>query len=258
MKVIVLGMLRTGTLCKPSSMQAALEELGYGPCYHMYYCFQNPMECDMWREALEAKFQNKGRKYTKQDWDQLLGHCQAVTDVPPAAFIPELHAAYPNAKVIIVERNPSSWYDSCTRTVIRFASNRQIKILYYLDRWLCRRLAPMIDVLFISLFGSIDLDDPAQMRDSWLKGYSRAYEEARRVVPKEQRLEFRLDQGWEPLCRFLGTEIPEKPFPHMNDLSNYEAGVKVLIKRMWIRAAKMNVPWVVGSLAVAIGWSLLR
>lgn len=91
MKVLVIGMCRTGTTSEKTrpqgtlmmkadplgkGMQVALEELGYGPCYHMNHCFRNPMECDMWKEALEAKFYNKGRKYTKKDWDQLLGQCQ--------------------------------------------------------------------------------------------------------------------------------------------------------------------------------------
>ena len=31
---------------------------------------------EMIHVALEAKYQNKGRKFTRKDWDQLLGHCQ--------------------------------------------------------------------------------------------------------------------------------------------------------------------------------------
>lgn len=249
MKVLVIGMLRTGTL----SMQAALEDLGFGPCHHMHFCFQNPMECDMWKEAVEAKFHNKGHKYTKKDWDQLLGHCQAVTDVPAAAFIPELHEAYPDAKVIIVQRDPEKWYASCHRTVIKFTHSKQLPILFLLDRYLARRMAPMMGLLFSSLFGT-ETKDPVKMKENWIRGYNDAYEEARRVVPPEKRLEYSLGQGWEPLCKFLGTEVPEKPFPHENDASAFDDGIKVLINRMWVRAAKLNAPYVVAAVGAGLAW----
>lgn len=211
----------------------------------------------MWAEALNAKFHNKGRKYTKKDWDQLLGHCQAVTDVPPAAFIPELHEAYPDAKVIVVQRPPDAWFKSCEATVRKFSSSKQLPVLFFLDRWLCRRLAPMMGLLFTSLFGS-EQEDPAKTKENWINGYNKAYEEARRAVPEEQRLEFRLEEGWEPLCKFLGNEVPKTPFPHVNDSSTFDAGIKVLLKRMWVRAAKLNSPYLVAGLGVAAAWWMYR
>lgn len=35
--------------------------------------------------------------------------------------------------------------------------------------------------------------------------------------PKDQLLIFNLDDGWPPLCQFLGRPIPaHRPFPHLN------------------------------------------
>ncbi|KAL9582169.1 MAG: hypothetical protein Q9203_005603 [Teloschistes exilis] len=237
-------------------MKVALEGLGYGPCYHMSDCIRNPLDCDMWTEAVNAKFLNKGRKYTRDDWDKLLGHCQSVADIPPAAFIPELHAAYPDAKVIIVQRDPNSWYTSCRATVMQMSFNKQMKLLTFLDRFRAGRVLPMLNLIFISLFGVLDSNREAEMREAWLDGYSRAYEEARRIMPEELRLEYKLGQGWEPLCKFLRTEVPEKPFPHVNDGADFTAGITVLLKAMWISAAKANLPYVVGVLAVtgAVLW----
>ncbi|KAL9579191.1 MAG: hypothetical protein Q9212_005246 [Teloschistes hypoglaucus] len=234
----------------------ALETIGYGPCYHMSDCIRNPLDCDMWTEALKAKFQEKGRKYTRDDWDQLLGHCQSVADVPPAAFIPELHAAYPDAKVIIVQRDPNTWYTSCRGTVMQMCFNKQMNLLSFLDRSRAGRLIPMISLIFISLFGVLDSNREAEMREAWIDGYARAYEEARRIVPEELRLEYKLGQGWEPLCKFLGTEIPEKPFPHVNDSAEFAKKTPVMMKMMWISAARANLPYLVGVLAVtgAILW----
>lgn len=227
------------------------------------------------RVALEAKYQNKGRKFTKKDWDQLLGHCQvqslgsslhesrdleltwralqAVVDVPAAAFIPELYEAYPDAKVVIVQRDPDRWYESCSRTVMKFSASPQLKILYFLDRWLVMRLAPFMGLLLTSLFGP-KTKDPVKRRENWIKGYTDAYDEVRRIVPPEKRLEFSLGQGWEPLCNFLGNDVPNKPFPHVNDSASFDAGIKVLVNRMWIRAAKQNLPFVVGALGIVAAW----
>ena len=35
-------------------------------------------------------------------------------------------------------------------------------------------------------------------------------------VPKEDLLVWNVQDGWEPLCAFLGKEIPKEPFPHDN------------------------------------------
>ncbi|KAL8672060.1 MAG: hypothetical protein Q9168_003455 [Polycauliona sp. 1 TL-2023] len=250
MKVLVIGMLRTGTL----SMQSALEELGYKSTHHMHKVFQNPgSECVMWREAFEAKYRNKGKRFTRKEWDQLLGHCQADVDLPAAAFIPELYEAYPEAKVVVVQRDPSRWFESCSRTVMKFSSSPQLKILYFLDRWLAMRLAPFMGLMMTSLFGP-KTEDPVKKRENWIGGYMAVYDEVRRIVPPEKRLEFSLDQGWEPLCEFLEKDVPKKPFPHVNDSPSFDAGIKVMVKRMWIRAAKQNLPIVVGVFGIAAAW----
>lgn len=41
----------------------------------------------------------------------------------------------------------------------------------------------------------------------------------RGLVPKERLLEWSAEDGWEPLCKFLGKEVPGIPFPHVNTKS---------------------------------------
>ncbi|MEQ4725784.1 sulfotransferase [Nonomuraea sp. B19D2] len=37
-------------------------------------------------------------------------------------------------------------------------------------------------------------------------------------LPAERLLVFDVREGWEPLCRFLGVDVPAgEPFPHLND-----------------------------------------
>ncbi|RAK94987.1 sulfotransferase family protein [Aspergillus ibericus CBS 121593] len=81
---------RTGT----SSLRQALLDLGYDDGYHFASCMnENPRDCDLWCAALEAKFQGRGTPWTRTEWDQLLGHCRAVTNTPCVVFYAELLAA---------------------------------------------------------------------------------------------------------------------------------------------------------------------
>jgi hypothetical protein len=48
------------------------------------------------------------------------------------------------------------------------------------------------------------------------------YAEVRSLVPPENLLEYKIDQGWEPLCEFLKVPVPPgKKFPHTNDSNGF-------------------------------------
>lgn len=78
---------------------------------------ETPRDCEMWMRAIRAKWDGEG-EFGKAEWDQLLGHCQAVCDLPAAAFAPELIAAYPNAKVILTTRDPDSWHKYVQSSIV--------------------------------------------------------------------------------------------------------------------------------------------
>lgn len=89
----------------------ALKTLGYNEVYHGYVCaFSNPKDCELWFKALMAKYCGIGKPFGRAEFDQLLGHCQVVSDFPAIAFAPELIAAYPEAKVILTQRDFDSWH----------------------------------------------------------------------------------------------------------------------------------------------------
>ncbi|KAF4619068.1 hypothetical protein G7Y89_g14779 [Cudoniella acicularis] len=128
MKVLILGLGRTGT----ASIRAAMKQLGYIDTYHMMCAsIENPPDALMWHEALRAKYEGIGMPYTRSDWDQLLGHCQAVCDWPAIAFAPELIAAYPDAKVILTSRSVDSWHASTLKTVYWRVMDPELRALSY-------------------------------------------------------------------------------------------------------------------------------
>jgi len=100
MRVLCLGYARTGTF----GLYTALKMLGYNP-YHMAAAMQNPKGIfPCWNEALEAKYEGKGKLWGREEFDKMLGRHDAVLDVPCILFVEELIKMYPDAKVILTER----------------------------------------------------------------------------------------------------------------------------------------------------------
>jgi hypothetical protein len=78
--------------------------------------------------------------------------------------------------------------------------------------------------------------------------FNRHNGEVRRRVPEGRLLVYEVKQGWGPLCEFLGVEVPDKPFPHLNDA----ADMRRLI--LMVRAFSVAVPT---ALALAVGIAAL-
>jgi hypothetical protein len=87
------------------------------------------------------------------------------------------------------------------------------------------------------------------VRDAELKikdKYREHYALVRRVTPPERLVEFKLSDGWKPLCEFLGKPIPDKEFPYYNNREYFDEKVKVLMslatKRPISKASMVLVP----------------
>ncbi|KAH9818166.1 efflux pump antibiotic resistance protein [Teratosphaeria destructans] len=224
MQVLSLGFARTGTNSTPPpshplSMHAALETLGI-PAYHSNQCWNNLSELHMWHAALDAKFFGIGAPFTAKEWDQLLGHVGAITDSPACEFAEELLAAYPEAKVVLVERDEDAWFESFDTAVIAAFENDQ-RHAWLVDGVLgpdgiVGRFRALAYKLVRGPWRS-DPDDLESLRRNIRAVYRDHYAFVRRITPKERLLEFDLKDGWEPLCRFLGKEVPDVPFSRLND-----------------------------------------
>lgn len=46
--------------------------------------------------------------------------------------------------------------------------------------------------------------------------------QVKRTIPADRLLVYELGSGWEPLCQFLGAEIPNEPFPHTNTTADFD------------------------------------
>jgi len=65
-------------------------------------------------------------------------------------------------------------------------------------------------------------------RKAAIAEYNRHIEEVRTLVPAESLLVFSAEQGWAPLCEFLGVNIPQTEFPNVNDRQQVKKTIAVI------------------------------
>ncbi|KAH6717417.1 hypothetical protein BKA61DRAFT_322945 [Leptodontidium sp. MPI-SDFR-AT-0119] len=250
MKVLILGLGRTGT----ASMRTAMKELGYVDTYHMMNCsIENPPDALMWMDALTAKYDGIGAPFTRADWDQLLGNCQAVCDWPAVAFAKELIEAYPEAKVILTNRDVDSWHASTMRTVFWRVSDPELRYLHHFS-WAAGMYYPMLKKFFDTFFRG---DFEHQGKEVFINHYN----EVRSLVPKVNLLEFRVQDGWEPLCKFLGQPIPMgSKFPNTNDnrdfVSRSRRRNRMQMLNVGVRFLEIAVLVAICAFLVSVLWRL--
>lgn len=245
LKVIGAGLGRTGTL----STQAALNRLGFR-CYHMEEVLQftrNRSHIDFWREVACSP------PGTQHDWSRVFANYSATVDNPGCCVWRELMQAYPEAKVLLTLHpgGASAWYDSTFDTIYFFTERSwQFKVLAFLTpmgrkyRELARKL-----IWGRTLKGAMD-DRPAAVAR-----YDAYAEEVKAAVPADRLLIFKVSEGWEPLCAFLGVPKPEEEFPRLNDRSAIRRSIA---RYNAIAYALLACVAVAAAGAIIGGWRLLN
>ncbi|GAA4210147.1 sulfotransferase family protein [Actinocatenispora rupis] len=201
MKVIGAGFGRTGT----ASLKAALDRLGVGPCFHMSEVFEHPDRVPYFRAAARGE---------AVDWDAAFAGYESTVDWPGAAFWRELAARYPEAKVLLSVRDPARWHASMRDTILPAADAAPERA-----RQLPELVAPMQmlqDVVWQGTFDGRGGDEAYATRV-----FTEHNAAVRREIPADRLLEYEVGQGWGPLCAFLGVDVPDEDFPHLNDGASF-------------------------------------
>jgi hypothetical protein len=176
MKIFGIGLNKTGT----SSLHRALELLGYRSLH-----FGDLDTNDQILRAIDER---------KPMLSCLDPEPDAISDVVLVTYYFYLaDVQYPGAKFILTLRDIDEWLDSRRRHVER---NQRMKEAGEYDGW----------------FLDVDLD-------LWSLEYRRHESVVRTYFAHrpESLLCFRpAEDGWEPLCDFLGHPVPEAPFPWEN------------------------------------------
>ncbi|MFG1640138.1 sulfotransferase family protein [Amycolatopsis sp. NPDC049252] len=198
-EVIGAGFGRTGTM----SVRAALEALGRGPCHHMADVLGEPAATVRWTAALRGD---------REALRAAVAGYRATSDFPGCLLWRELMDLFPDAKVLLSVRDPESWYRSAVRTIFD----------------------PVMDQVFAKL-GPETVEFVAALaergyrrhpgRDAAVAWFTRHNAEVRAAVPAEKLLVYEVREGWEPLCGFLGADVPPEPFPRVNDSGDFTGTV---------------------------------
>ena len=195
LKVIGAGLPRTATW----SQKLALEQLGLGPCYHMSEALEHPEHWPVWERAARGE---------AVDWRALFSGWGSTTDAPACGFYRELAEAFPEAKVVLSVRDPDKWFASTQNTVLNEA------VVGFHD---ARGTRGMVEA--VGWGSDPRLRDRAYMLDR----FERHTEAVKQAIPAERLLIYRVSDGWEPLCDFLGLPVPDGAYPQVNSTDEFRA-----------------------------------
>jgi hypothetical protein len=202
LQVIGVGLHRTGSM----SVKAALERLGFGPCYHGMEALRRGTDGEHWLAAFDA-----GGEF---DWSVIFEGYRATMDWPTVHFWEQLATAYPDAKLVFTDRDPELWWDSHAR-MFQLSAELDRQLTDGQRRWAEESgFARMQTAL--AMVVSATFDDRVFDKEHCLRVFEQHRERVRRTVPAGRLLVYRVQEGWEPLCRFLGVDVPDEPFPRVN------------------------------------------
>jgi len=231
MKVIGAGFPKTGT----KSLWHAMEILGF-----------NHLESPNWVDHLLDDWVSFMRG--DSDFDSICKKVEKMggescSDLPWNLYWEEFFNKYPDSKVILTVRDSDEvWYrsfrnylESMQSTGILAGSDVQYyeqdpqyaKWMWILkDHWRSMFGTPANPFM---LDGLTKKENDLYLNENQLRQRYRmhnAYVMA--TVPKERLLVYNLKEGWEPLCQFLGKDIPDIPVPHDNKYQHQESNNKAV------------------------------
>ncbi len=187
------------------SIRQAIGQLGLGKTYHMQEIFLNPDHVGVWERLLDG---------TQPDWQSFLGDYVATLDGPACFYWREIWHTFPDAGVLLLLRDPREWYESMMQTIYPTLTSPALN---------AQPAIRMIHRLLLDQFMNGRFEDEAYAINRY-----RAYcEEVMRDVPEEKLLVYRVTDGWQPLCQFLGCDVPDLPFPARNTTAEFRARAKL-------------------------------
>lgn len=195
MKLICAGMPKTGT----KSIAKALRHLGLKVFDWEEQVFDF---LDHWVEV----YQNGARPDVKR----VYRNADAVVDISGNFFWEEILEAFPDCKVILSERDEDSWLKSLVNHLetAEAVKSHTVSLLSPTRR----KMNCIIDCHRKAILGSCNAKSTYVFR----KRYRIHNHRVKTIISPDKLLVYKVKQGWQPLCDFLGCEVPTVSFPHEN------------------------------------------
>ncbi|MGH6993947.1 MAG: sulfotransferase family protein [Caulobacteraceae bacterium] len=200
LEIVGAGLGRTGTM----SLKLALQQLGFGPCHHMFEVIRDADRLiPLWQAAGDGK----------PDWEATFEGFRSTVDWPSATYWRELAAYYPTAKVILSLRDSEAWWRSTQSTI--FAPREDPPGPFR------RMVDSTVGVMF---------DQKLNDRDLAISVFERHNASVKAAIPAERLLIYDLAEGWDPLCRFLAVPVPDTPMPKVNTTEEFRSRVRQAVE----------------------------
>lgn len=195
------------------------------------------------------------------DWNLIASYgYKATVDFPSALYYEQLNELYPNAKFILTTReNSEVWFESfeAMATSVAQVTNvgrgflRPVHQLATYLRWLSAQVNRDKELL------SYRMKVPNLNKERAMNTYSQHNQRVKDIIPAERLLEYRIEQGWKPLCEFLNiqeTSCPTDAFPKTNSVtsvkvqatSSYIVFMAFFVLLSYIVFGKV-LPWIIPS-----------
>jgi len=203
------GLPRTGTL----TQKLALEMIGLGPSYHWVNVIADLDQVALWDAALDGD----------ADWDEIFAGHHSTVDWPGGYFYGELMDAYPDAKVLLSVRDDEAWERSFRDTIWTMCHGETLMPRLsgaraeVDERW--RNYLALVDRMFWGPQGTFA--DGHAKPEQLIEQMHSHNEQVKRTVAPERLLVWEVSEGWEPLCDFLGVDVPATPLPHANERDTF-------------------------------------
>lgn len=131
-------------------------------------------------------------------------------------------------------------------TVVEANKHPLLPLLCYLDPVFVAKWKPMTTRMKDGFFGG-------SVKENGKQAFLDHYDEIRRLVPKENLLEYKVGEGWESLCKFLGDEVPKEPFPNINETSTFHDRMALMRRKRLLAGLKP----IITGLSVMVAGSCL-
>ncbi|KAK7416604.1 hypothetical protein QQX98_005075 [Neonectria punicea] len=232
-----------------SSMQAAFEQLGFTPCLHMAEILPHVSREQLMLDAVAEKDTQRRHKLLHE----LIDGYVSVCDLPAALFVADLMDMYPDAKVVLNGRPSSEVWARSAKESLGFFFTPWFKWTGLL--WKNDRLWYSLNMEVVKWFkANHGVDDVFTA-----KGYEMYYDDVRTEARNRSMkiLEFKAEDGWEPLCKFVGKEVPKTPFPRLNEKKTFTIVKSIIIARGLLSWAGLGlVGWGTWKLSIRLAKEL--
>lgn len=225
-QVLCVGLMRTGL----QSLHKALDTIGYENIYDQD---RTATTYELWDNVLK-------NRSPKEAFSSMFTGCQVVMGMPTFCFWEDILEVYPNARVILTVRDENAWWNSVWKAKIAMdhdvpgAPLRYGTVRRHIERFLVPSYHKFCEVLrfaWATTLGATGLQGETLNESATRASFRRHNSYVRSQLGERetneglpQLLVFDVRQGWEPLCTFLGKEVPEISFPSVLDVPYFPDG----------------------------------